>query len=398
MKSISYYYYIYVLLGIMGFLGFPDFYTYISFYLIFFVLFLLKDYNILTKGIDLLIVLFIIYQLFLPLLIGGSSLIPDWWSTVKVQVFSMVFYFVGRYRTEECVKFLENMKIPMLFAMTIGLVLYFWSPSWYIDKRTAGLSADSSINAFYESTRLSSFWPWSYTMGYGSLYFFMYFYKDFSKNTNIYNIVLISVSLLTLFFAQQRVSIAFLLVFLVLAIYCNPYNNRKISFRIIILIAFIAVCIIYYLINLADSDLLEYILNRSVDKEDNLVAERYGMFSSYLTISFLGTGVGSFGHAAVYSKGIGAADCEYVRMFVELGLVGSFMLILIFINALFRAWLFKKLYFFELSVIIFYVVAMIGATPFENYSMQPFLFWFCIGSLYNEDRFKNQYYYYKYIK
>ena len=386
MKSVTYYYYIYVLLGMMGFLGFPDFYTYITIFLILFVLFFIKDFHILSKGIDLLIVLFIIYQIIVSLLVGGSELLRDWWITIRVQVFSMIFYYVGRYKSDDSIKFLENMKVPMLFAMIIGIVLYFWSPSWYIEKRTIGLSADSSMNAYYESTRLSSFWPWSYTMGYGSLFYFMYFYKDFCKHSNIYNAVLILISLSTLFFAQQRVSIAFLFVFLFLSIYCNPYNNRKISLKIFFFIVAIMVGIIYYLINFADSGLLDYILNRSLEKEDNMVAERYGMFSSYLTVSILGSGVGSFGHAAVSSKGFGAADCEYVRMFIELGLVGSMLLFLIFINALFRAWSLKKYYFFELSVLLFYIAAMIGATPFENYSMQPFLFWFCIGRLYNDDR------------
>lgn len=197
------------------------------------------------------------------------------------------------------------------------------------------------------------------------------------------NITIITISLLTLFFAQQRVSIAFLLVFLGMVLFFNPYNNRKITFSILVAISVIAILIFVYLFYFADSGLVDYIMNRSVDKEDNVVDERFDMFIHFFEISLFGTGTGSCGHAAYFDTGNGVTDCDYIRLFVELGIVGSFMLFLIFIKALIRALNYNKFYFFELSVFLFYLAAMIGATPFENYSMQPFLFWLCVGRVFN---------------
>lgn len=383
MKIFIYYYYIYVLLGILGFFNFPDISTYVTILLLASIIYTFKEQPIITNGMDRLILFYLLYQL-LTCVFGGGELIYRWWLTSKIQIVSMAFYFLGRYKIDEVEDFFNNMKFPMLFAMAIGLVLYFWSPSWYIERRTAGLSADSSMDAFYESTRLSSFWPWSYTMGYGSLFYFMFFYKKLNDRINLSNVMIITVSLLTLFFAQQRVSIAFLLVFLGMVIFFNPYGKRKITYYILFAISVIAILILVYLFYFADSGLLDYILNRSVDKEDNIVDERFALFSHFFNVSFFGTGTGSCGHAAYFATGSGITDCDYIRLFVELGIFGSFVLLLIFLLSIIRALRYYKIYFFELSVILFYLAAMIGATPFENYSMQPFLFWLCVGRLYND--------------
>lgn len=371
-----------MLLGIFSFLNFPDYYTYITLLLITSLFISFKNQPLFSNGMDNLILLFLLYQL-ATCVFGGSGLLYNWWLTAKVQIASMVFYFIGRYRSNEVDKFFDNMKVPMTFAMIVGLILYFWAPSWYIERRTAILSSDSNIESFYEATRLSSFWPWSYTMGYGSLFFFMYFYKYLNKKINVENITIITISLLTLFFAQQRVSIAFLLVFLGMVLFFNPYKKRKVTFYILIAICFIAIIILVYLFFYADSGLVDYIMNRSVDKEDNVVDERFDMFIHFFEISLFGTGTGSCGHAAYYDTGNGVTDCDYIRLFVELGIVGSFILFLIFTKSIIRALKYNRIFFFELSVILFYLAAMIGATPFENYSMQPFLFWLCVGRIFN---------------
>ena len=382
MKLFIYYYYIYVILGMFSFLHFPDYYAYVTIFLLASIFITFRNQPIINNGMDKLIILFLLYQL-ATCVLGGSGVLYNWWLTAKVQIASMVFYFIGRYRSDEVEKFFVNMKVPMTFAMIVGLILFFWAPSWYIERRTAILSSESNMESFYEATRLSSFWPWSYTMGYGSLFFFMYFYKYLNNKINMENITSITISLLTLFFAQQRVSIAFLLVFLGMVIYFNPYNNRKVTFSILLSISVIAIIIFVYLFYFADSGLVDYILNRSVDKEDNVVDERFDMFIHFIKVSLFGTGTGTCGHAAYYDSGNGVTDCEYIRLFVELGIIGSFILFLIFAKSIIRALKYNRIYFFELSVILFYLAAMIGATPFENYSMQPFLFWLCIGRVFN---------------
>lgn len=381
-KFFDYYYYIYVLLGIFSFIGLSGMNSFENTLSVISVCIFLIARKIRFNNSDILFLVFLFYQL---ISIGFSNYpIYFWYISIKTQIVPMLFYFIGRYMKMGEFKILDNMKKPMIFAMVFGLILYFWSPNWYIERKTMSLATNASSSALYERTRLSSFWPWSYTMGYGALFYLMYYMKEmFEKKIRWKNIICLIIATLVLFFAQQRVSIAFFFVFMGLITVFNPYRNRK---RIIFIWAFLAIVslvIFILLVNYMDSELIDYIMTRSVDNEDNMVDERFSMFSRFFDVSFLGNGMGKFGHIAYYMAGGGVTDCEYIRMIAELGILGCSLLGMIFLNALFKGFVHIKTYIFEFSVVAFYLAAMIGATPFENYSMQNFLFWFCVGRLFN---------------
>ena len=129
-----------------------------------------------------------------------------------------------------------------------------------------------------------------------------------------------------------------------------------------------------------DVEYLNYLYYRSVDMEDNLVDERVGMFSEYINgISFWGSGLGKYSHNALIFDMPSIADCEYIRLLNELGLFGAFLFFGIIVSSYVRLFKNKKLYSYEMVCISFFLAAMIGATPLESVSQQPFLLWYCVG-------------------
>lgn len=383
-KYFNNYYNLYVLLAIVSFVGFTKGSSIENMLSTIFVVAYLITRKVRFKYCDILFLTFFFYQI--VSLAFSSYPVYFWYVSVKSQIIPMMFYFIGRYMKKGELEMVSRMKVPMVFAMIVGLILYFWSPGWYIEKRLSGLSANASVTTIYESTRLSSFWPWSYAMGYGALFYIMYHMKElFEDKVKLTNIVCIVIAFLVLFFAQQRVSIAFFMVFLGLVTFFNPYNNRKRVLFIWIFLIAVSSLVFYILINHMDSELLDYIKKRSVDNDDDLVGDRFGMYSYFLKVSLLGDGMGRYGHSAFYLTGKGVTDCEYIRILAELGIVGCAFLAMIFIKALRIGYSYIKTYFFEFCVVAFYLAAMIGATPFENYSMQPFLFWFCVGRIFNSE-------------
>lgn len=377
---ISNYYWIYVMLALWVYVGLPDLYSYTIIIFTLSAIVLCYKSPIILNTVDRMIILFIIYQMV-------SCLFSDYrfeiyYYGVKAQVMPMVFYFIGRnafFRRDN--KFLDNMKYPMMFAFVVGLILYFWQPTWYIERKTMELAQTASSNRYYEVTRLSSFWPWSYAMGYASLFFIMYFSKDILvKRPQKVAYFYIITAILVLFFAQQRVSIAFFILFIVIVSLFGKADKKSIV-RLWMFICIAFLFILIWFLNYADTDFIEYVLNRSVQSDENIVDQRFGMFEDFWNVTFLGEGLGKYGHAALIYNKLSITDCEYIRLMAELGIMGCTIFFLIYLKSIFRAFVYRKTFFFEFCLISFFLASMIGATPLENHSMQPFLFWFCIGRI-----------------
>ena len=135
------------------------------------------------------------------------------------------------------------------------------------------------------------------------------------------------------------------------------------------------------MLNYADTDLIDYVLSRSVQSDENIMNQRVQMFGDFWNVSFCGEGLGKYGHAALIYNKPSITDCEYIRLMAELGIMGCVILFIIYLKSILRAFVHRKTLFFEFCIISFFLASMIGATPLENQSMQPFLFWFCMGRI-----------------
>lgn len=364
-----------MLFGITGFTS--------AIYLLFVLIGISVFFDRKTKVLDSIVLFFILYSLS-SYFFNGDYPFKLYIESIRDQIAPIFFYFIARSNSFRNCQMLKKMIYPLGFAYVAGLYFYFFQPSWYMAFKLDNKDM-VSVLSYYEIMRLSSFWWHSYFVGYSSLFVIIYILNQRFYNGVVrkyYNPILI-VAFLAIIFAQQRVSIAFLLLYLV-GLYVILVKKKIISFTksvpYLVLFSIIFFSLGIYLFNSLDQDLVNYIVQRSIEKEDNLIEERTQMFDSYInTISFWGSGLGKYSHNALKYDMDSITDCEYIRLPNELGIFGMstfFIIIIVSYISLFKR---KNFYCFEMLIISFVLVAMIGATPLEVTAQQPYLLWYCIG-------------------
>ena len=131
-----------------------------------------------------------------------------------------------------------------------------------------------------------------------------------------------------------------------------------------------------------DVDFVEYVLNRSINYDGNMVGDRFALFDRFIErLSFFGSGLGRFGHGAVEEGYLGIPDSDYVRVTAELGFFGVSLLLAICAYSILNGFRIFKYAFFEVCALCFCLVAMLGAAVWELGTLQPFLYWFCMGHI-----------------
>lgn len=375
-----------VLLGMTSMFGFRDWYSLCILLVLYISLISFKSIKK-WKSLDYLVLTWLLYCLFTTIWTPVKSLA---YYAVKLEIIPILFYFIarGKYCGDDA--FLRNMRIPLLFAFVSALFLFAFPPSWYVAYKTEGLEGISTSHAFFERTRLSGFWPWSYFIGYSTLFFIMWEVsgKVFRGENKRFFSIGILVALLCLFLAQQRASILGLLVFIVLVIVFRPRGKKgQFAFVWPILFAVIvgAVLLYFFLTQYFDIGYLEYIIERSTgDSSDHLerVSERFSLFDSFVKrISFFGLGIGYVGHPAFDSGLEAVTDCDYIRIPTEYGILGAIILFTILISALLQGFKHIRHNFFYVSVLVFLFISMIGAAPLELTALGTYLYWYCIGRI-----------------
>jgi hypothetical protein len=313
---------------------------------------------------------------------------------IRSQIVPMLFYFIARSEKFKMDDFFENSRAPLFFAMMCGVYFYFFLPDFYVSYKANVIwsNFDSDVNALsgkllYEFTRMSSFWPHSYFIGYSSLFLFMYSAKkividDVYKK---FDLACFALSFFCLFFAQQRVSIAFcVLFFVVLTVYATIKRlpSCKLLYSLWICAGALGTGIFLIAMNYLDVDFVEYVLNRSVNYDGSIVGDRFALFDQFIDrLNVFGSGLGRYGHGAVEEGYIGIPDSDYIRVPAELGFLGLVMLLIICVHAIISGLRIFKYAFFEVCTLCFCLVAMIGAAVWELGTLQPFLYWFCIGHI-----------------
>lgn len=343
--------------------------------------------NIQWKLMDVLIVLFILYSLF-------SYLFSDYplslfYYGVKTQIIPILFYFIARGKYISKIEFINNMFYPLLVVYLFAVILYFFPPGFYTEFKMGNISENVSVKMLHEISRMSSFWSHPYFVGYSSVFVIVSSLINIIvyKNTSKLYIWMLFLALFCQIFSQMRVCLAFsFLFFFYITLYSYRHKLRasKILFRIWLSLIIIVITVVFIIFTYLDSSFIEYILNRSIDSDENIITARFGLFDGFTSkISILGEGLGKYGHAALLINQPSIADCEYIRLPVELGLMGALIYFIIICKSIINGLKIKYIYFYETSVILFFLVAMIGAAPLEMPGQQPFMLWFCVGTIAN---------------
>ena len=337
-------------------------------------------------AIDIVVCFFVVFSLFSY---GWFSYPTEYFNIALVnQVFPISMLYVARCRCCRDNNFINNMYLPLLFCFVCALYLYFFSPSWYIAYKTNDWTWDYTGDVYYEHMRLSGFWPWSYFIGYASLFFIMLLGTErflLHKQRRFWGISMF-IALIVLLLAQQRASIAYLFVFVAL-LFCFKKNyslkiKRKYFFWALCVVFFFMVFLFVALSHM-EKDFLDYVLNRSVNSNSNLIVDRISLYWHFFSnISLGGDGLGSHSHTIrFFAWKEMISDCDYVRILRELGIVGMLLVVIIFSLPLIKNMKRIRLYFFEYNVIFFLHLSMIGATPLEHLPLHPYIYWYCLGRI-----------------
>lgn len=414
---IKYWYYFFVLSAFTNMFGLRNWYSILIAIVV--VVGTVALFKIKWNKIDLLVLMAMLYSL---LSVFFSDYDMDlYYYGIKGQVAVMFFYFIARTDWFINNDFIDNIKWPLFVVIVAGIYLYYNPPSWYEIFRYANLTAEEGTHAFYEHTRMSSFWPHPYFLGYGSCFFIIYIttqilvmsplekvilskndycqsvsYKSIFGKLGLLQVVsvinkksstnylYILIALFTLFFSQMRVAIAYTILFMGFAsVYSLVTKRHNTTYFKFLLMLIIAMGIMYYVVSrIISEEFLYYVTERTTEHEGNLLEERANIYRRLFGyISVFGHGLGRFGHAAARMGLPYISDQEYLRLSCELGFVGGTMVLLPFLIAIKRGLRNISLTFFETSCLIFYLFAMLGAAPLEATSQHSFLLWFCVGHI-----------------
>ena len=383
---VKYYYLLFIIVGLSQMLRMHGGWTILCYLSFIFALSAIK--GIKYQLCDCLVFVFVAYSLISYPLFGDYP-VDIYIASIRDQIFPISFYFFSRSNKTKNIDFFQPALNPLIFAFIVGLILFFLSPSWYIDYRLNG-EYSRSVGNYFNVTRMSSFWTSSYVVGYSSLFVIIYIInKFFFEKYKIKHFGLfLSIAFISLFFAQQRISIAFAVLYLFLII-CLLIKKGNIALRKFIIYTIIAVAFIGLIAIVVskymDKYYLDYIIGRITDYEEGIVEDRLNMFDKYISsITFLGEGLGKYSHNAMLHDLPCISDCEYIRTPNEIGIFGMGILMIIIFSSLITNYNKGRKYSFESLCVLFYILAMIGATPLEVSQQQPFMLWYCLGKLQNK--------------
>jgi len=356
--------------------------------------FLVSFSSIRWNRFDFIVFLFFLYSLVSYFFVEYSYPFRLYYLGIRAQIIPMFFYFIARSENFKSDVFFENIRSPLFFAMACGVFFYFFQPYFYVKYKADVIwgSFGSNVNdlsgkMLYEITRMSSFWPHSYFIGYSSLFLFMYSAKKIVIDDcyKKFDLACFSLSFFCLFFAQQRVSIAYCVLFFIsLTLYATfkKLRSRRLLYSLWACAVVFGVGVFFIIMNFLDVDFVEYVLNRSVNYEGSLVGDRFLMFETFVErLNFFGSGLGRYGHGAVEEGFIGIPDSDYIRIPAELGFLGLAMLLGMCIHSIILGLRIFRYAFFEVCTLCFCLIAMIGAAVWELGTLQPFIYWFCIGHI-----------------
>lgn len=296
------------------------------------------------------------------------------------------FFFSYSLTSEDEIKLYKKIVNALLVGCIVGLILYFWSPAWYVAWRLTSyvewVGADNALSVYEQYNNLSSVFSHPYYISFTGVFLISVFlnriYNNIDRNRNFFFFFL---TLLTLVLAQQRITIVFVILLVLIYSIIGITKGRKI-FLTIVLVLFTV--ILYFIIHYYD--IIVFLVERysSVFDSKTLVSGRTDIAYKLLNTDYnfmFGEGANLTGHIAIQYGKACIPDSEYLKFIYELGLVGSFIFFSYGLLTIYVAYKYRL--YIELPVVIFFVLAMYGANPFEKDNI-ILLYWICSGRVWRK--------------
>lgn len=319
---------------------------------------------------------------------------------VTGEMIPMFAYFIGKSEFCNNDKIFEKGVCVIAIVSIIGLWLYITQPAWYLNFRLSRID-NITDHAYLEMTRLSAFWEYPYWVSYGVaiLYCFVLgqtlIEHKLSKKIGYSLLFFFAIiSLLT----QQRASIGIIvLATIVYNIYNRKINNKSYAgiIKVCIIISFVLILLYLIISHFLDETRIDFIFSKFIElnERDNFIEDRAGIFDNMhdVPISFWGDGLGLYSHSAD-SMGLKhyITDQGYMKMIYETGIIGSVLRIIIIATCFLKGLRDKRIYYFEITVIIMIMVSLFGANSLSSMQMHNIIFWICCGRINNNILLENK--------
>lgn len=334
--------------------------------------------------VTFLVTMYIIHCLFSYFF--NSYSFSSYYYSIIYEISPILFYYIGQSRRYCTPIFYTGMVVCALVAGLVGYYLYFANPGWYAAYRYSSIEDTTNLDLL----RFSSFWKSPYSISYLSCCAIIYSSRCIALNKRVwFYLCTISISLFSIILTQQRVALVFscpvLLYMLFLARGSNTTLKTRKQLRTFFIGMVVVVLILSYSVLLSlDEETLSFAFDKilTMNESGNLVADRIKIFDAWLKKPFpiFGDGSGRYSHA-IADTGNAISDCEYLKIIFEKGLVGFFLFSFISIVTVLRGINLRKVFSVELLIILFFLLAMVGADPISGTETRPWLFWYCIGRI-----------------
>ena len=297
------------------------------------------------------------------------------------EVAFMMAYFIGcSLKDDEYDNLFQKCLKPVAILSVIGIYLFLFPPQWYLDR----MSHLGEEEITLEDQRMKSIFSSPYILSYIScilltyVLFRIFQYGEPFKKYRYY----ILLHVVTLLLCMQRAPLGGAVVGFGGAIlyYAVKYQRLSVLVRSLFLSLVLLLSTYFFISNSKDERVgyLRYKIESVIYNDETDFAEsRYNISYMEVRHSLLGDGAGR--HAAWAGKyhSTNMPDGQYKKVMQERGDIG-FAIFVIFLALVFlKCVIYVRYLCFELCIMIFLLVSMIGANPLTQ--IHPYLFWLIMG-------------------
>lgn len=323
---------------------------------------------------------------------------------IFISVLAIMFAFLG-YKYKYSYQFYTIFLYSCAVCYIIGYYLYFVRPQYYVDFITnvayggssnmaeAAMNSSDVLNAY----RYSSFFSNNYRIAYFCIPSFvlsLYFYTSYRINKKIMLSIAI-ISFVTSIICFQRISQAFAVISLGFFIYYWRKINLTGMIVKILLLSVVMLALFSLVTHFDALAQFDEMISQQLERFNigSAMSERTNQFDIGRDTSFtfvFGLGLGSCGYPVLPYGLKGVYDCEYVKMFYELGLVGCIIFAILMIKTIKRGYANISQNFAEFLIVIYFLAAGIGSDSLSMY-VSDIIFWYAVGRIWSQNKVKNQF-------
>ncbi len=332
--------------------------------------------------VDLIIMLYILYNILSVLWFPFDRLpMIVYLTEIAYSILPICFYFIGN-RNNTDYLFMEKSMNAIYYSLILGIILYIIAPAFYgnylVDHSLSSNSAvgwiRSALQSVYGVTAVGTF---------SAIALFYGFMKIIKDNTLKYKIWVVVVSV-TLFMSTRR-SAWFAFAVVMLYFHYLLYLKWKKLKLVHFIIELVLILSIIILLNTVFTSELDTLLRR-ISSMDGAVGERSANWILGILATnniYLGNGLGSMNHASAAYGNLGVYDSSYVKMYAETGFIGLILFFIIISKALFKGIRKIEKYYIEIGIITVFLIQAIGSNVLSFQVLAP-IFWYSIGQCSNQ--------------